>query len=138
MSDCSQVSDGGSALIVVSEDGLREARQDPADAIEVVAVVHATGNLWCDGDPTRLDTTAEAASRAYATHAGIAPKDVGIAEVHDCFTVTELLMMEALGSPRRARPRRSSARDAPRSRAICRSTPAAASSASVTRWARPA
>jgi acetyl-CoA acetyltransferase len=96
MSDCSQVSDGGSALIVVSEEGLRKLGKSPSDAIEVVAISHATGDLWHDGDPTRLETTAVAATRAYQ-QSGARPQDVQIAEVHDCFTVTELLMMEALG-----------------------------------------
>lgn len=96
MSDCSQVSDGGSALIVVSEAGLAKLGKQPSDAIEVVALAQTTGNLYEDGDPTRLDVTAEAARRAYAT-AKLSPKDIGVAEVHDCFTVTELLMMEALG-----------------------------------------
>ncbi|MEZ4237513.1 MAG: beta-ketoacyl synthase N-terminal-like domain-containing protein [Myxococcota bacterium] len=96
MSDCSQVSDGGSALILVSEEGLRRLGKTPDDAIELVALAQATGNLWVDGDPTRLTTTAGAAERAYAA-AGIRPADVQVAEVHDCFTVTELLMMEALG-----------------------------------------
>ena len=96
MSDCSQVSDGASGLLVVSEDGLAKLGKSMADAIEVVTVEHVTGNLWVDGDPTRLETTHEAARRAYAT-TRITPAEVGVAEVHDCFTVTELLMMEALG-----------------------------------------
>lgn len=95
MSDCSQVSDGGAALIVVSEEGLRKLGKTEADAIEILTVSHATGNLWQDGDPTRLLTTARAAERAYAS-AGVRPDQIEVAEVHDCFTVTELLMMEAL------------------------------------------
>jgi acetyl-CoA acyltransferase len=96
MSDCSQVSDGGAALIVVSEDGLRKLGKTEADAIEVLGVGHATGNLYVDADPLQMATTAHAAATAYA-QAGIRPADVQIAEVHDCFTVTELLMYEALG-----------------------------------------
>ena len=96
MSDCSQVSDGGSAMIVVSEEGLAKLGKTESDAIEVLTVAHATGNLWEDGDLTRLGTTHTAAQRAYAA-AGLAPSDVGVAEVHDCFTVTEVMMTEALG-----------------------------------------
>lgn len=96
MSDCSQVSDGGSALIVVSEEGLRKLGKSPSDAIELVALSHCTGNLWQDGDPLVLETTRAAAKQAYAA-AGVAPDQIRVAEVHDCFTVTELLMMEALG-----------------------------------------
>lgn len=96
MSDCSQVSDGASALFLVSEEGLRAAGKTPADAIEVVAYGQATASLYEDPNPVTLDTTAYAAKKAYAA-AGIGPDDVQVAEVHDCFTVTELLMYEALG-----------------------------------------
>ncbi|MBT3218860.1 MAG: hypothetical protein HN348_07190 [Proteobacteria bacterium] len=96
VSDCSQVSDGASALIVVSEEGLAKLGKTPADATEIVTCVVATGNLYEDGDPTSLDTTASAAKKAYA-EAGIGPTDIEVAEIHDCFTTTELMMYEALG-----------------------------------------
>jgi acetyl-CoA acyltransferase len=96
MSDCSQVSDGGAAAIVVSEEGLRRLGKNPSDAVEVLGLGHATGNLYEDGDMLSLDTTRAAAARAYA-QAGVQAKDIGVAEVHDCFTITELLMYEALG-----------------------------------------
>ncbi|MEQ1564892.1 MAG: beta-ketoacyl synthase N-terminal-like domain-containing protein [Myxococcota bacterium] len=96
MSDCSQVSDGGSGMVVVSERGLAKLGKTPADAIELVSIAHTTGNLWKDGDATRLDTTAVAAQRALQA-AGVRASDVQVCEVHDCFTVTELLMMEAIG-----------------------------------------
>lgn len=96
MSDCSQVSDGGSAAIVVSEEGLRAMGKSPSDAVEILGYGHSTASLYEDGDLTQLHTTAAAANKAYAA-AGITAADVGVAEVHDCFTVTELLMYEALG-----------------------------------------
>jgi acetyl-CoA acyltransferase len=96
MSDCSQVSDGATALIAVSEAGLAKLGKKREDAIEVLACEVATGNLYVDGDPLRLETTAAAAKRAYAA-AGLRPDAVGLAEVHDCFTITEILMLEALG-----------------------------------------
>ncbi|MBA2322234.1 MAG: hypothetical protein H0V89_13900 [Deltaproteobacteria bacterium] len=96
MSDCSQVSDGATAIVVVSEAGLRALGKSPADAIEVMALEVATGNLYEDGDPLRLETTTAAADRAYAS-SGLGPSDIQVAEVHDCFTVTEILMVEALG-----------------------------------------
>ncbi len=96
MSDCSQVSDGGAAAIVVSEEGLRKLGKSASDAIELVGFGHATGNLYEDGDWTRMDTTAAAAARAFA-EASLRPTDVQVAEVHDCFTITEILMLEALG-----------------------------------------
>ena len=96
VSDCSQVSDGGAALVVVSAEGLARLGKTRADAVEVVALSHTTGNLWEDGDPLRLDATATAVQRLYAA-AGLGVGDIDVAEVHDCFTVTELLMMEAMG-----------------------------------------
>jgi acetyl-CoA acyltransferase len=96
MSDCSQVSDGASACIVVSEEGLRAMGKRPEDAVEILAIGHSVSSLYVDGDPTELSTVRHAAQKAYAA-AGLNPSDVNIAEVHDCFTVTELMMYEALG-----------------------------------------
>ncbi len=96
LSDCSQVSDGASAAVIVSEAGLRRLGKSQADAIEIVAIGHSTASLYEDGDLTQLWTTKNAAEKCYAA-AGISAADVGVAEVHDCFTVTELLMYEALG-----------------------------------------
>lgn len=96
MSDCSQVSDGGAAMIVVSEEGLRKLGRSTSDAIELVGIAQVTGNLYTDGDPTVLEATTVAAERAYV-QAGVKPDDIDVAEVHDCFTITEALMTEALG-----------------------------------------
>jgi acetyl-CoA acyltransferase len=96
MSDCSQVSDGGAALVLVSEEGLRKLGKHVSDAIEVLGLGHATGNLYVDDDLLSMPTTHAAAKRAYHA-AGVRPEQVGVAEVHDCFTITELLMYEALG-----------------------------------------
>lgn len=96
MSDCSQVSDGGAALVLVSEDGLRALGKTPADATELISLSQVTGNLYDDGDPLRMDATATAVARAFGS-AGISAADLQVAEVHDCFAVTELLMYEAMG-----------------------------------------
>ena len=96
MSDCSQVSDGAAALVLVSEDGLRRLGKSPSDASEIVAQSVTTGSLFTDGPLGSLDTTATAARRAYGA-AGVRPSDVKVVEVHDCFTITEILMLEALG-----------------------------------------
>ncbi len=96
MSDCSQVSDGASALILVSEAGLRAMGKRESDAIEVLGLGHSVSSLYVDGDPTELSTVKNAALKAYAA-TGLTAGAVNIAEVHDCFTVTELMMYEALG-----------------------------------------
>ncbi|MEN0063540.1 MAG: hypothetical protein AAGA48_15425 [Myxococcota bacterium] len=96
VSDSSQVSDGGAALILVSEEGLAKLGKTPADAMEVLALQQATDNLWADGDPLVLETTQHAVGQVLS-EAGVALKEIGVTEVHDCFSITELLMMEAMG-----------------------------------------
>lgn len=96
VSDCSQVSDGGSAVVLVSEAGLRKAGKKPSDAVEVVAYGHATGPIEGPADILDMDTTRAAAKEAYEA-AGIGPNDVQVAEVHDCFAIAQVLAVEALG-----------------------------------------
>lgn len=96
ISDCSQVSDGGAAVILCSKAGL-EKLSKKAEAAEILAIGQATGNLYEDPkDFTKMTTSAEAAKLAYKL-SGLSPKDLEVAEVHDCFTIAELLMYEALG-----------------------------------------
>lgn len=96
VSDCSQVSDGGAGLIVVSEEGLATLGRKLSDTVEVLACVHTTDDLYEEGNFLRMDNTAAAAKRAY-TATGLAAKDIQVAEVHDCFSIAEVLMYEALG-----------------------------------------
>jgi len=90
------VSDGGAALLLCSEAALAELGIPIERCVEVKGFSVATGNLYEDSDPTCLHTTAVAANRAFA-QAGVHPSAMGVAEVHDCFTVTEMLMLEAIG-----------------------------------------
>jgi len=96
VSDCSQVSDGASAVVLLSDAGLRRLGKRAEDAVEIVAFGQATAPLDEEPDPLELSTTRHAVQEAYRD-AGIGPHEVGVAEVHDCFSVTELLMYEALG-----------------------------------------
>jgi acetyl-CoA acyltransferase len=96
ISDCSQVSDGGACAVLATEEGLRKLGKSPADAVEVLSYAQANAALGRVTDYTRLDNSRAAAAEAYAD-AGLGPADLDVAEVHDCFAVTELLMIEALG-----------------------------------------
>jgi len=96
VSDCSQVSDGASAMILVSEAGLAALGRTEADAVEVMGRGHAVSSLYIDGNPVELSTVKKAVGQAYA-EAGIGVHDLGVAEVHDCFTIAELLSYDALG-----------------------------------------
>lgn len=96
VTDCSQVSDGGAAVILASEEGLKKLGKSPEDCIELLSYGVAANPLGDVEDYTELGTTKKAATEAYSD-AGIDPSDVGVCEVHDCFAVTEVLMYEALG-----------------------------------------
>ena len=96
VSDCSQVSDGAAALILASEKGLKALHRAKDDAVQIRSYGFATNPLGQVKDLLSLDTAAQASAEALRD-AGIGPDDVQVAEVHDCFTIAEVLMYEAVG-----------------------------------------
>lgn len=95
--DCSKVTDGAAAVVIASEEGLHKLGISRADAVEIVAVGAAEGDITSPPtDPTRFATTAVAAARALE-QAGIGLESLGLLELHDCFTITALLAIESLG-----------------------------------------
>ena len=94
---CSKVSDGASAIAIVSEEGLQRCGIARVDAVEVTGWGHAVDDITQDPvDPCELSTTKLAVSKALK-NAGIAISQVGTAEIHDCFTIAGVLAMEAMG-----------------------------------------
>jgi acetyl-CoA C-acetyltransferase len=95
--DCSKVSDAASAIAVLSAGGLKRAGISPADAVEVAGWGQVEADLTVPpGDPTRLETTARAVAKALET-AGVGLGEIGTIECHDCFTISGLLSVEAIG-----------------------------------------
>ncbi len=95
--DCSKVSDGASAIAILSEEGLKKVGVPKSEAVEVVGFSLKVDNLTKQPeDSTKLSTTQVAAQEALE-NAGITINDVATIEVHDCFTVAGILMVEALG-----------------------------------------
>jgi len=95
--DCSQISDGYAGLILATDEGLVRLGVAKQDAIELAGFAQATDPLRKGG---REVLKAEGAFRAMNTAyemAGAAPADVGVAEVHDCFTVMAAIAIEVLG-----------------------------------------
>jgi acetyl-CoA C-acetyltransferase len=93
---CSKVSDGGAAIIVCSQEGYERLGLTRADVVEIVGYGHATANLTAPPpDLTELTTSRKAASQA-RDMAGISKADYGLIEVHDCFSITGMLSLEAL------------------------------------------
>lgn len=59
------------------------------EVIEVLHVVHTTGDLYEPSDPLRLDTTRKAAWKAFE-ELNLKPEQIEYAEIHDCFSIAGL------------------------------------------------
>lgn len=95
--DCSKVSDGASAIAIVSEEGLKRIGIDKKDAVEIISFAQVEGDITkAPEDPTIMDTTREAVARAIKD-AGISIHDLATIETHDCFSVAGILATEAIG-----------------------------------------
>lgn len=97
VADCSTFSDGSAAAIFMSEEGLRRSGIRLADVVEVLAYDQGAGNLWEDPSDLTEMTTAKTVVGRMLTRAGVRPSDLEVAELHDCFSMTELLLYEAVG-----------------------------------------
>jgi acetyl-CoA C-acetyltransferase len=91
--ECSPISDGASAVII-SKSKKQKAK---SNAVEILASQVATDTLGLAQRKslTELKATTAASQKAYA-QAGVDPKDIDVAEVHDCFSIAEILAMEDL------------------------------------------
>jgi acetyl-CoA C-acetyltransferase len=93
--DCCPVTDGAAAVLVASAD-LTSRYSSPAVRIAGSALVSGPPRVADYEDVTTHDATVEAARRAYE-QAGIGPEDVDVAELHDCFSIAEIVDSEDLG-----------------------------------------
>jgi acetyl-CoA C-acetyltransferase len=93
--DCCANADGSSCIIMASEEKARALSDKPVWVLGVGAA-STTVNLAGRNLFTGLTVARDAAREAYAM-AGIGPRDIDVAEVHDCFTIAELMAYENLG-----------------------------------------
>ncbi|MBU0586370.1 thiolase domain-containing protein [Candidatus Micrarchaeota archaeon] len=93
--DCSPITDGAAAVVLASLDIAKKHNEQP---IEIVASAQASDTLALHSREkiTELKATKIAAQKAYDL-AKITSKDVDVCEVHDCFTIAEILATEDLG-----------------------------------------
>ncbi len=93
--DCCPTSDGASCVILAADHVAKQFTEDP---VWIKSSAAASDYLALHDRPsiTQLVATQKAAKQAYDM-ADIAPMDVDLAEVHDCFTIAELLATEDLG-----------------------------------------
>ena len=95
--DCSKVSDGAAAIAVMSEEGLERCGISKNEAVEVVGWGQVEADLTVPpADPTELETTRRAVQKALDA-AGVKLDQIGTVECHDCFTISGLLSVEAIG-----------------------------------------
>jgi acetyl-CoA C-acetyltransferase len=95
MFDCCPQTDGAAAAILCRAD-LAEKFTDKPIYISGMALGTDHPQLFEKRNYIEWDATIHAAKRAYQM-AGIEPKDLDLAEVHDCFSITELINYEDLG-----------------------------------------
>src|SRR5690242_16866903 len=93
--DCSLISDGAAAVILMPADRARDFTNKP---VRILGVAQASDFVALDQKPdiTTFPAVRRAAQKAYEM-AGVGPRDIQFTEVHDCFTIAEIVALEDLG-----------------------------------------
>ena len=92
--DCAPITDGASCVLLVASEIAGNFTDKP---VHIAGTGQASGRPLHDADElTSLSAAREAAAQAYAM-AGVTPNDIQVAEVHDCFTIAEIIATEDLG-----------------------------------------
>lgn len=94
--DCSPITDGASAAILCPLDVAKKISRKPP--VKISGSGHATDRIALHSrkDILAFDAVAKSAQQAYKA-AGKTPGQIDVVEVHDCFTIAELLVLEAMG-----------------------------------------
>ena len=93
--DCSPITDGAAVIIMAEEETARKHCENP---VWIDASAQASDTLALHDRESLCQTEAAkiAGNKAYR-QAGVKPSDIDFAEVHDCFTIAEIMAIEALG-----------------------------------------
>jgi len=92
--DCCPISDGASCVLLVAEKMAKDFTDNP---LYVAGIGQGSGRgLHAKEDLTYFEATRYAAQEAYEL-SGLKPEDILIAEVHDCFSIAEIIHLEDLG-----------------------------------------
>jgi acetyl-CoA C-acetyltransferase len=92
--DCAPITDGASCVLLVSDEIAHNFTDTP---ISIAGIGQATGKPLHDSEELTSLSAAKAASQQAYDMAGITIADVDLAEVHDCFTIAEIVATEDLG-----------------------------------------
>lgn len=93
--DCSLVSDGAASVVLCP---LERAREFSGKHVQVLGIAQTSDFVALDhkADITCFPAVVSASEKAYKM-AGVGPKQIDVAEVHDCFTIAEIVAIEDLG-----------------------------------------
>ncbi len=93
--DCSLISDGAAAVVIMPLD---QAKRYRSRCAKVLAVVQTSDHVALDRkhDITLFPSVKAAGEKAYKM-AGLGPRQIDFAELHDCFTIAEIIASEDLG-----------------------------------------
>jgi acetyl-CoA C-acetyltransferase len=92
--DCCPISDGAAAVVVTSADIAKRLIDKPV--LIVGSGQGSSGAVCSQKDITRIPARELSAKRAYDM-AGLKPEDIDVCELHDCFTIAEIVASEGLG-----------------------------------------
>jgi acetyl-CoA C-acetyltransferase len=97
--DCSLISDGAAAAIVTTAERAGEFTDKP---VLLMGIAQASDDLALDQkeDITTFPAVRAAAAKAYKM-AGVGPAEIEFGELHDCFTIAEIIALEDLGFAKR-------------------------------------
>lgn len=93
--DCSQITDGGAALVICSDRFLKSLPRHPS--MRLLGFGQTTDHLALqEKEVPSFPFARKAAEQAYSM-AGLGPREIQAAEVHDCFSISEIVAYEILG-----------------------------------------
>jgi acetyl-CoA C-acetyltransferase len=95
--DCSKISDGASSVGLFSKEGLAANGISLDDSVEVIGMGECQGDITKPPSDLTALTNSEIAIKKALDMAKIRIEDIGIFELHDCFTISGILSLEALG-----------------------------------------
>jgi acetyl-CoA acetyltransferase len=93
--DCCLISDGAAAVVVMSAKRAKELRVPAPTPILGFGQANSSSDVALRKDLT--ETKADVSAAAAYAMAGLGPKDIDVAQIYDCFTITALMTLEAYG-----------------------------------------
>jgi acetyl-CoA C-acetyltransferase len=97
VSDCSQITDGAASVVLVSGKYLERVGRDKKATPRLLGFGHTTDYLPLEKKDVPTFSTARKAAEQAFSMANLTPRDMDGAELHDCFSITEIVVYEILG-----------------------------------------